>query len=283
MKKRTLYIFLIPLAIFGAILYAGSPGHTIDENGNVSTVKMDPFRKEPIPPTTIMCFLSIFGICSWSFAKAGFSYYSEKIKFAVPEDNIPTKNKGIMAKPQNPPIPRSQDIHKKNGIFWAYSGYNRCMTLKGDSVFVAPAKFVDQIGGTILFKGQKKQISNKRLYDELRALNLPPDQLKSLYREIVGSCKKIYTIIPLSDVDMNIRSIKGNYEFGADRYETIIDELKERLQNIASARRKIAKVSLGTMEQTKEAFNMNKLMRMELADGDKEGRPIKTPNNNEFQ
>lgn len=277
MEKKTLYIFLIPVIIFAGILIAGSPEEGIDESGNATITRMDPMRVEEIPTGTVLLGLDVFMFMSISTMTAYCSYFSEKVKFAAPESSV-SKNKGSMIKPRNPPIPRSLDMHHKNGLFWTYSGFNRIMTRKGDSVFIAPDHCVKIIGQTVFFEGRKTKVTGRMLYEQLKTLCIPKDQVSPFYQEIIGGSKHVYTITPLSPEEAKaIRSIEGDFDFGSDRFDSSIDILKPRMKAMGRAIDDISVAARSTLENSKESLRVIKGNKMEIADGEREGRPITTP------
>lgn len=281
MDRKILWIFIIPIILFMGPILAGSPEEIIDENGDIITVQKDAWRVEPLPTASAIYALCLFFYVFVASTLAKFSYYSEKVKFAYPEY---IQGKGSLVKPKNPPIPRSADIHSKHGIFWTYSGFNRGMTRRGDKVFVVPERYVKRVGETIIFVGRKTKLTSRMFYEQLKALNLPQNQLNSFYQDVVGNSKAIYTITPLTVDELNsIKSLEGNHDFSSDRFDSTVGILKERLSAMILAIDSIAKAGRSTLTTTQEALRMVKGNKIEIADGEREGRPIKASyDNNDF-
>lgn len=190
-----------------------------------SVMWMDLLGSEPLPITQIIFAIIMFLAVIHMVADAYFSYYSEKIIFAEGDEKDQNLF-NIINKPAHQPIPRFVRVFKYKGFVWTYSGYNAGIrTGKGNELFFAMENLTAIIDKTLIFKGKQKRISHKTFYKYI-------NNDKSLFKQIVqGNSKlKIYVPEPLNaEESSQLMTIKGNYDFCADRFDVVDAFIKERM------------------------------------------------------
>ncbi|MDD3840107.1 MAG: hypothetical protein PHP06_05980 [Clostridia bacterium] len=174
-------------------------------------------------PQVLASILTIGLITMYEF-KDWRIYLSSKI--------LPYKNKYV---DELQLIPKSPDIYEKHGFLWVRGGYDALVSGRDNNIYVSRKENTARIGHNLILKGSIEKITVQQLYKYIGYdFNLLKEILENPILKVNSKGKlenldqilSIYLTFPLEYQESRAyNSIKGGFEFGADRFNLIVEAL----------------------------------------------------------